>query len=97
LGRSILWQDKGVADGEGASGVYDIRRYQLDLKGEIKEAALNATSPVHVRVMQTDAARSCITFEADQSGLIGLLRHLHQQGFVLLSLGSEEPTVDSRS
>lgn len=76
--------------------MYDICEYQLHLKGDVNEASFNATSPVCVRVMPVDGAHSRITFKVDQSGLVGLLRHLHQQGFVLLSLSRDEPAAHSR-
>jgi hypothetical protein len=37
-------------------------------------------------VIRTDPAATLLEIHADQSGLIGLLRYLHQQGFVLLSV-----------
>ncbi len=68
----------------------NIFTYFIEVMGAIEEDALNATSPIQVRVMRVDTAVSTLAFNADQSGLIGLLRHLHQQGYLLLSLYREQ-------
>ena len=50
------------------------------------ENTFNATSPLQMTVVRVDMAATLFTICADQSGLIGLIRHLHGQGFVLLSV-----------
>jgi len=60
--------------------------YQIEVQGTVDEKAFNATSPLQITVVRAEAEATLITICADQSGLIGLLRHLHQQGFVLLSV-----------
>ena len=60
--------------------------YQIEVQGTVDEKAFNATSPLQITVVRAEAEAALITVCADQSGLIGLLRHLHQQGFVLLSV-----------
>ena len=64
--------------------MHDICTYHIVVKGEVDEMTLNVSSPVRVRVTEMNVAATYLTIHADQSGLIGLLRHLHQQGFVLL-------------
>ena len=48
-------------------------------KGEI-----NATSPIQMTVERADADATLFTVRTDQSGLVGLLRHLHGLGFAFL-------------
>jgi hypothetical protein len=40
-------------------------------------------------VVQADLDITRFTVHTDQSGLIGLIRHLHGRGFVLLSVSHE--------
>ena len=70
----------------------DIRTYRIEVQGQIDENDLNAMSPLEVTMVQVDAdeehpsAATLFAICADQSGLIGLLRHLHGRGLVLLSV-----------
>jgi hypothetical protein len=68
----------------------EINRYQIELGGRADERTFGATSPVHIRVESTDALATQLVVNTDQSGLIGLLRYLHQQGFLLLSVHRTE-------
>ncbi len=63
--------------------------YQIKVQNGLDDNAFNATSPVQVVLARVDAEATYLTLHADQSGLIGLLRHLHQQGYVLLSVSRE--------
>jgi len=63
--------------------------YQIKVRNGLDDSAFNATSPVQVTLARVDAGATYLTLRADQSGLIGLLRHLHQQGYVLLSVSRE--------
>ena len=63
--------------------------YHIEVQGHVDENAFNATSPLQMRVVRIDPAATLFTVCADQSGLIGLIRHLHGQGFVLLSVTRE--------
>ncbi len=77
----------------------DICTYHIQLRGQVDESELNATSPLQMTVVQAGAdqehpadqelscAGTSITVCTDQSGLIGLLRHLHGLGFELLFIG----------
>jgi len=60
--------------------------YHIEVKGQVDERAFNATSPLQVKVARAGTESTLFTLHADQSGLVGLIRHLHHQGFVLLSL-----------
>jgi hypothetical protein len=64
----------------------DTSTYQIDLQNHIEEHELNATSPIHVRVIHVDQSLTRLAVHTDQSGLIGLIRHLHARGLVLLSI-----------
>jgi hypothetical protein len=63
--------------------------YLIQIAGQIQEDELNATSPRQVAVVEVGATTTQIAVSTDQSGLIGLLRHLHGQGFILLSVNCE--------
>lgn len=69
--------------------MHDICTYHIEVKGEVDETTLNAASPIQMRVQRRGTETSCLAIQADQSGFIGLMRHLHQQGFVLLSVSRE--------
>jgi hypothetical protein len=64
----------------------DICNYRIEVQGQVDESALNAAGPLRMNVIQADLTATLLEIYADQSGLIGLLRYLHQQGFVLLSV-----------
>ncbi len=63
--------------------------YHIQLLGQIMEAELNAMSPLHMTVEQVTEATTWLAVRTDQSGLIGLLRHLHGLGFELISVERE--------
>lgn len=69
--------------------MHDICTYHVEVRDQVDENAFNATSPLQIRVVRGDPAATLFTICADQAGLIGLIRHLHRQGFVLLSLYRE--------
>lgn len=60
--------------------------YQIEVQDGMDTNVFNATSPLQVTVVQVDPDTTHIRAHTDQSGLVGLLRHLHQQGFLLLSV-----------
>jgi hypothetical protein len=66
----------------------------------LEENEVNSTSPVKVKVVRIEAGgqpgpeATLFTVCTDQSGLIGLLRHLHGRGLVLLSLNFELNSVE---
>ncbi len=69
--------------------MHDICTYHIEVRGQMDEDTFNATSPLEVTVVRVDSAATLFTICADQSGLIGLIRHLHGHGFVLLSVTRE--------
>lgn len=72
--------------------MYDVRTYRIEVQGQVDESAFNATSPLHITVVRADASVTLFTTRTDQSGLIGLIRHLHQRGFVFLLVTREQQT-----
>ena len=73
--------------------MHDIRTYRVEVLGHIDATAFNATGPLRIAVVRKDSAATLFTIRTDQSGLIGLMRHLHGQGFVLLSVHRTERAV----
>jgi hypothetical protein len=67
----------------------DMGTYLVQLRGQVGEGEVNALSPLQVTVARVDAAATLLTVCTDQSGLIGLLRHLHGLGFVFVSINCE--------
>ena len=67
----------------------DIRTYQIEVRGQVDENELNATSPIQMTVVRMDTALTLFTIYTDQSGLVGLIRHLHGRGLELLSITRE--------
>lgn len=65
----------------------DTRLYLILLDGQVSAETINANGPIESLVTQMDTCTQCTVF-SDQSGLIGLLRHLHALGLVLLSVTS---------
>jgi hypothetical protein len=63
--------------------------YQIKVRGQVDENDLNVMSPLQVTVVGMDARATLISIHTDQSGLVGLMRHLHGRGFELLSLYRE--------
>jgi hypothetical protein len=61
----------------------DLYSYHIRIAGQASEADINAASPLRLSVEQSSTA-TLLTVRTDQSGLIGLIRHLHGLGFVLL-------------
>ena len=64
--------------------------YHIQLHGRVDEDEMNAMSPAQMTVIRTDAAATLLAVSTDQSGLIGLMRHLHGLGFVFLSMKREQ-------
>ncbi len=60
--------------------------YHIQIRGQVDGSEINAMSPFQMMVEQTGADATLLTVRTDQSGLVGLLRHLHGLGFMLLSV-----------
>ncbi|MCL7452526.1 MAG: hypothetical protein M8467_05715 [Anaerolineae bacterium] len=64
--------------------------YEIEVRGQVDEGDLNAMSPLQMTVVRVDTTATLFTIRADQSGLIGLMRHLHGRGLVLLSVSRKQ-------
>lgn len=73
--------------------IEDVRTYKIHFHGQVEEEDINTTSPVRLTIEHIDETSTSATLRADQSGMIGLIRHLHGLGLVLLSIscGIENP------
>ena len=63
--------------------------YHIQLEGQMAADEINATSPLHLTLERIEAAAALFSVCTDQSGLIGLLRHLHARGYVIVSIYRE--------
>lgn len=63
--------------------------YHIQLEGQMAEDEMNAMSPLQMTLERIDGAATLFSICTDQSGLIGLLRHLHARGLVLLAVCRE--------
>ena len=68
----------------------EVCTYHIAVQGQMDENAFNATSPQQITIRQVDETTTRLVTTADQSGLIGLIRHLHQRGFLILSVQREQ-------
>lgn len=76
----------------------DISSYKIEVQGMLEENDLNATCPIQVSTVNVDRTATRLAVCTDQSGLIGLIRHLHARGLVLISVYSERSAINfSRS
>lgn len=75
----------------------DICTHWIEVRELADEDDLNAMSPLQMTVVRgADTASMVFTVSTDQSGLIGLMRHLHGRGFMFLSVrrvDTDEPNA----
>ena len=69
----------------------DMCTYLIQRRGQVEEGEINAMSPLQMTMERVDTTTTVFTVRTDQSGLIGLMRHLHGLGFVLVSVRRVEP------
>ena len=63
----------------------DRRIYQIQIGGRIAEDEIAPFSPPGWKIEPGAAGGSLLTVQTDQSGVVGLIRHLHGLGFELLA------------
>lgn len=73
-----------------------VRDYQICLAGGLEDAGRLADGPLQTAVLRADERSTVIAVRADQSGLIGMLRHLHGRGLVILSVRSGDTVPPER-
>lgn len=64
----------------------EICTYHIEVQGQVNENEVNTMSPLEMSMVREGPTCTVFVAQTDQSGLIGLIRHLHGLGFVLLSL-----------
>jgi hypothetical protein len=64
----------------------DLCTYQIQLSGQVNESEVNVMSPIHITLKKADPEATLFTVCTDQSGLVGLVRHIHGKGFLFLSI-----------
>jgi len=69
--------------------IEDIRTYWIEIDGAESEEEINAATPINLTVARIEKDKTVLTVSTDQAGLIGLLRHLHSMGIVLLLVRTE--------
>jgi hypothetical protein len=86
----MIWQDidafNGYIQDLEAENMQELNTYRIEIQGQIEEKNFNATSPYRITKVRANPDVTLFTICTDQSGLVGLIRHLHQQGYVLLSI-----------
>jgi len=69
----------------------DLCTYTLQLLGQVSESEINALGPLQMTIEKAGPKATWFTIRTDQSGLVGLMRHLHGLGFVFLSITRQDP------
>ena len=72
----------------------DMCVYEVQIRGQVDEAEVNALSPLQMVRTGGNRGMTQFTVHTDQSGLIGLLRHLHNLGFVFLLIQGEYEVLE---
>jgi hypothetical protein len=60
--------------------------YTIQLLGQVSERELNALSPLQMHIEQAGPRVTLVSVCTDQSGIIGLIRYLHNLGLLFLSV-----------
>lgn len=68
--------------------IQNVRIYKIQIHGQVKEEDINRSSPLQFKIEQMIEDNTFIAVRTDQSGLVGLIRHLHGLGLVLVSLST---------
>jgi hypothetical protein len=82
---------------QGAKQANGMVRYQIEVRGRMDETDLNATSPLQITIVSVETTATEFTVDTDQSGLIGLIRHLHGRGISLLSIRCTQQPTSARN
>ena len=64
----------------------DVHTYQILIGGQVAESEIAAFSPPGWKIELDGATSSRMTIQTDQSGLVGLIRHLHGLGLELITI-----------
>lgn len=79
--------------------IHTMNTYYIQLCGAVDQDSFNMKSPLQMQVIQADSHTTLFAICADQSGLIGLIRYLHGQGYVLLSVqrAEDDPIISKEN
>lgn len=69
--------------------ITQIHCYRLQFAGTLDENDLSRFCPAGVKLDRTGALTTLAQVHADQAALIGLLRHLHNMGCVIVQVQAE--------
>ena len=69
--------------------------YRIEVEGRINEETFNTASPIQIKVENPQHSSTLVTVYTDQSGIIGLLRHLHRLGFVVIALKRKKKGIEN--
>lgn len=63
--------------------------YQIEVQGQVEEREINAMSPLQINDVCIGQAVTVLVVHTDQSGMVGLIRHLHRRGYIFLSIAQK--------
>lgn len=66
--------------------MHDLSVYQIIIKDRLEENNFNAISPIQIAIEKVSDLETTFKIYSDQSGLVGLIRFLHRQGFLIFSI-----------
>ncbi len=64
----------------------DVCTYQIRVRGRVRAEDIAPFCPPGLAAECKECESTLLTFRTDQSGLVGLIRHLHGLGLVLLEM-----------
>ncbi|MGD1994161.1 MAG: hypothetical protein PVI59_13290 [Anaerolineae bacterium] len=64
----------------------DVQVYQIRLRGQLDEGFVASFCPPGTTLTHEEDATLLSSIETDQSGIMGLVRHLHNLGCTILGL-----------
>lgn len=64
----------------------DVRNYTIQIHGCVEVEDIHASSPFPFAIEQNEGIHTTITLQTDQSGIIGMIRHLHGLGLTLICI-----------
>ncbi|GIV70364.1 hypothetical protein [Caldilinea sp.] len=70
------------------TGAGDRRVYSIVVRGQVDEEFVAAYCPAATKMTWDGDATRLSNIHTDQAGIVGLVRHLHSLGYVVLSLES---------
>ena len=66
--------------------MHDLSEYQIKVKDHLEETSFNAISPIQITIEKVRGLETTLNIVSDQSGLVGFIRFLHRQGFLIISI-----------